>query len=67
MGVHTLSMTVQYARKRSVVAHDLQFSLLMLLKGTIIHVHKRYSAFQQLYVAIRRTLPVRKCFLVTPI
>jgi hypothetical protein len=28
-------------------------------QGTVIHAHKRYNAFEELFVALHRALPVR--------
>lgn len=31
----------------------------LALQGTVIHVHKRYNAFEDLFNSLHRTLPVR--------
>lgn len=28
-------------------------------QGTVIHAHKRYNAFEELFITLHRTLPVR--------
>lgn len=50
---HNPVATTHYIRWNSTVMADLS------LQGTVIHAHRRYNAFEELFVALHRALPVR--------